>query len=51
MPLEKGSSKAVISRNISTEVRAGKSPEQAAAIAYSVARESKSSNSGKPPKR
>jgi 8-oxo-dGTP pyrophosphatase MutT (NUDIX family) len=37
MPLEKGSSEEAISKNIATEQRAGKSPEQAAAIAYSVA--------------
>lgn len=37
MPLESGSSKAVISRNIATEIRAGKDPKQAAAIAYSKA--------------
>ena len=38
MPLEKGKSQAVISRNIATEVRAGKPVKQAAAIAYSKAR-------------
>jgi len=39
MPLEPGSSQEVISRNIATEVRSGKDPKQAAAIAYSKARE------------
>lgn len=41
MPLEKGSSKAAISKNIATEVRAGKPEKQAIAIAYSEAGESK----------
>lgn len=39
MPLKKGSSKKAISANIATEIRAGKKPSQAAAIAYSVAGE------------
>jgi len=34
MPLKKGRSKKVISQNIRTEIRAGKKPSQAAAIAY-----------------
>jgi len=34
MPLKKGRSKKVISQNIRTEIRAGKKPAQAAAIAY-----------------
>ncbi len=38
MPLVQGSSRKDISRNIATEIRAGKDPKQAAAIAYSVAR-------------
>lgn len=41
MPLEQGSSREAISANIATEIRAGKDPKQAAAIAYSVAGESK----------
>ena len=35
--LVKGSSRADISKNIATEIKAGKDPKQAAAIAYSVA--------------
>jgi uncharacterized protein len=38
MPLKKGSNKETISKNIATEIRAGKDPKQAAAIAYSKAR-------------
>ena len=41
MPSEKGKSKKTISKNIAKEIRAGKSPKQAAAIAYSVAGEYK----------
>lgn len=44
MPLVKGKaakSKKGISKNIATEVRAGKKPKQAAAIAFSEARRSK----------
>ena len=38
MSLIESSSEEVLSRNIATEVNAGRSPEQAAAIAYSVQR-------------
>lgn len=41
MPLQKGSSKATIQKNIKTEIKAGKPAKQAAAIAYSVAGKSK----------
>lgn len=41
MPLKKGSSKGAISRNIKTEIKAGKPQKQAIAIAYSEARRSK----------
>lgn len=41
MPLLKGRSKAVVRRNIATEIRAGKPPRQAAAIAYRLAGKSR----------
>lgn len=41
MPLEKGSGKETISRNIKTEIEAGKPRKQAIAIAFSVAGKSK----------
>lgn len=41
MPLKKGSSKKVIKSNIKTEIKHGKPPKQAVAIAYSVAGKSK----------
>jgi len=41
MPLKPGRSKKTISKNIQTEMRAGKSKKQAAAIAYSKAGKSK----------
>ncbi len=41
MPLKKGQSKEVLSKNISTEVKAGRPQKQAVAIAFSIARKSK----------
>lgn len=41
MPLKKGSSKKTISKNIATEIRAGKPPKQAVAIAFHTARRGK----------
>jgi len=41
MPLKSGKSKKVISANIKTEIKAGKNPKVAAAIAYSKAGKSK----------
>ena len=43
MPLQEGSSRSTISANIATEIRHGKDPKQAAAIAYSKARGDSSS--------
>lgn len=40
MPLRRGYGRKTIARNIQTEIRAGRSPAQAAAIAYSMARKS-----------
>lgn len=37
MPLKSGKSKKSIASNIKTEIKAGKPPKQAVAIAYSVA--------------
>lgn len=39
MPLIKSTSKKALGKNIATEIRAGKDPKQAAAIAYSIQRE------------
>ena len=41
MPLKSGKSKAAVQSNIKKEIASGKKPSQAAAIAYSKARESK----------
>lgn len=41
MPLKKGKSKKAMKANIETEIKAGKDPKQAVAIAYSVARKAK----------
>ena len=41
MPLIKGYSKKTIEKNIKTEIKAGRPPKQAVAIAYSIARQAK----------
>ena len=41
MPLRKGKSKKVIAANIATEIKAGRSPKQAVAIAYRKAGKAK----------
>ena len=41
MPLVKSAAKKALGKNIATEIRSGKDPKQAAAIAYSVQREAK----------
>lgn len=46
MPLVKSKSKGAFSKNISTEIHAGKSPKQAAAIAYAVQRRAKKAEGG-----
>lgn len=47
MPLDKGKSKEAVSKNIKTEVAAGKPQKQAVAIALSVAGKSKTKSSKK----
>lgn len=41
MPLDKSKSKKAFTKNIKTEIKAGKPQKQAVAIAYSVKRKSK----------
>lgn len=50
MPLIKSKSKEAFSKNIATEIRAGKPPKQAAAIAYSVQRSAKKMKDGGDPR-
>ena len=40
MPLKKGKSKAAFQYNVKTEIKAGKSPKQAVAIAYAQKKKS-----------
>jgi hypothetical protein len=49
MPTKKGFSKASIGKNIATEIKAGKPPAQAKAIALDVARKA-AKKAGKPSK-
>jgi len=48
MPLKKGYSRASMSKNIRTEMRAGRPQKQAIAIAYSVARKAAKSAGKRP---
>jgi hypothetical protein len=41
MPLKKSKSKSALQENIKTEIKSGKDPKQAVAIAYSVQRQAK----------
>lgn len=50
MPLVKSTSKKALGKNIATEIRAGKPPKQAAAIAYSVQRAARAGTSKTKPK-
>lgn len=51
MPLKKGSSKATISKNIRTEISAGRPQKQAVAIALSTARGSRRKSKSKSERR
>jgi Domain of unknown function (DUF6321) len=50
MPLIKSKSKEAFSKNIATEIKAGRPPKQAAAIAYSVQRSAKKMKDGGEPR-
>jgi hypothetical protein len=47
MPLVKSSSKNAFRKNVATEIKAGKKPAQAVAIAYSTKRSAASKDNGK----
>jgi hypothetical protein len=47
MPLKKSKSKRAFTKNVATEVRHGKSPRQAVAIAYAVKRAASKKRKGK----
>ncbi len=47
MPLTKSPSKQAFQKNIKAEIKAGKPPKQAVAIAYSVKREAKATKGKK----
>lgn len=47
MPLVKSASKAAFRKNVAAEVRSGKKPDQAVAIAYSVQRKAAASKGKK----
>ena len=47
MPLKKSASKKALGENIAAEIRAGRDPKQAAAIAYSVKREAEKKGRGR----
>ena len=51
MPLSKGTSDKTRSKNIATEIKAGKPPKQAAAIGYAVQREAIAKKAAKAEKR
>lgn len=47
MPLVKSKSKKAVSKNIATEIKAGKPKDQAVAIAYQVKRDAEHKRKGK----
>lgn len=47
MPLTRSTSKKAFSKNVAVEVKAGRPPKQAVAIAYSVKRQAQTRKKGK----